>query len=87
MTQNVRRCTSASNQRLHYCDLIYQFGDSKYRVQMTSLNSAAVFVGVLACGWILGMWGLFLGVPILVAIKTVCDRIEALTPLSELLGE
>ncbi len=51
------------------------------------MNSVAVFVGVLVSGWILGIWGLFLGVPILVAIKTVCDRIESLTPLGELLGE
>ena len=51
------------------------------------MNPVAVFVGVLAWGWILGIWGLFLGVPILLAIKAVCDRIEALTPVGELLGE
>lgn len=51
------------------------------------MNPVAVFVGVLVWGWVLGIWGLFLGVPILLAIKAVCDRIEALTPVGELLGE
>lgn len=51
------------------------------------MNPVAVFVGILLWGWLLGIWGLFLGVPILLAIKAVCDRIETLTPVGELLGE
>jgi len=51
------------------------------------MNPVAVFVGVLAWGWLWGVWGLFLGVPILLAIKTVCDRIDDLKPVGELLGE
>lgn len=51
------------------------------------MNPVAIFVGVLVWGWIFGIWGLFLGVPILLVIKAVCDRIEALTPVGELLGE
>lgn len=51
------------------------------------MNPVAIFVGVLVWGWIFGIWGLFLGVPILLVIKAVCDRIEELTPVGELLGE
>lgn len=51
------------------------------------MNSVAVFVGVLAWGWLWGIWGLFLGVPILMVIKAVCDRIEDLKGVGELLGD
>ena len=50
------------------------------------MNPVAVFVGMLAWGWLWGLWGLLLGVPILVAIKAVCDRIEDLKPVGEFLG-
>jgi predicted PurR-regulated permease PerM len=32
---------------------------------------------MLVFGWLWGMWGLLLGVPILMALKAVCDRIES----------
>jgi predicted PurR-regulated permease PerM len=51
------------------------------------MSPVAVFVGVLAWGWLWGGWGLILGVPILMVVKTVCDRIEGLKPIGELLGE
>ncbi|NVO04763.1 MAG: AI-2E family transporter [Rhodoferax sp.] len=51
------------------------------------MNPVAIFVGVLAWGWLWGIWGLLLGVPVLVAIKAVCDRTEGLKALGELLGE
>ena len=50
------------------------------------MNPVAVFVGVLAWGWLWGAWGLLLGVPILMAVKAVCDRVEDLKPVGELLG-
>jgi predicted PurR-regulated permease PerM len=50
------------------------------------LNPVAVFVGVLAWGWLWGLWGLLLGVPILMAVKAVCDRVDDLKPVGELLG-
>jgi len=50
------------------------------------LNPVAVFVGVLTWGWLLGIWGLFLGVPLLMVTKAVCDRIDDLKPIGELLG-
>jgi predicted PurR-regulated permease PerM len=51
------------------------------------MNPVAVFAGVLAWGWLWGVWGLFLGVPILVVIKVVCDRVEGFKVVGELLGE
>ena len=53
----------------------------------SSMNPVAVFVGVLAWGWLWGLWGLFLGVPILMAIKAVCDRVDDLKAVGELLGD
>jgi len=50
------------------------------------LNAVCVFVGVLAFGWLWGIWGLLLGVPILTSVKAVCDRVEDLQPIGELLG-
>ncbi len=50
------------------------------------LNAVTVFVGVLAFGWLWGTWGLVLGMPILLMIKTVCDRVDGLRPIGELLG-
>ncbi len=50
------------------------------------MNAVAVFVGVLAFGWLWGVWGLLLGVPILTTVKAVCDRVEGLKPIGELLG-
>ncbi len=51
------------------------------------MNPVAVFVGVLAWGWLWGIWGLLLGMPILLAVKAVCDRIEEFKAVGELLGE
>ena len=51
------------------------------------MNPVAVFVGVLAWGWLWGAWGLLLGVPILMVIKAICDRIDDLNTVGELLGD
>jgi predicted PurR-regulated permease PerM len=50
------------------------------------MNPVAVFVGVLAWGWLWGVWGLLLGIPIMMVIKAVCDRVDDLKPVGELLG-
>jgi len=52
-----------------------------------SINPAAIFVGILFWSWIWGIWGLILAVPMLMMIKAVCDRIDELQPIGELLGE
>jgi predicted PurR-regulated permease PerM len=50
------------------------------------MNPVAVFIGVLAWGWLWGVWGLLLGIPIMMVIKAVCDRVDDLKPVGELLG-
>ena len=50
------------------------------------LNAVTVFVAVLAFGWLWGVWGLVLGVPILLMVKAVCDRVDDLKPVGEMLG-
>ena len=50
------------------------------------MNPVTVFVGVLAGGWLWGLPGLLLGVPILMVVKAVCDRVDDLKPIGELLG-
>ncbi|WP_096671083.1 AI-2E family transporter [Polaromonas sp. AET17H-212] len=50
------------------------------------LSPVAVFVGLLAWGWLWGVWGLLLGIPIMMMVKSVCDRVDDLKPLGEFLG-
>ena len=51
------------------------------------MSAVVIFVSVLFWGWLWGVWGLLLGVPIVVMIKAVCDRVEDLKPIGELLGD
>jgi predicted PurR-regulated permease PerM len=51
------------------------------------MNPVAIFIGLLFWGWIWGVWGAILAVPMLMMIKAVCDHIERLQPVAELLGE
>ena len=53
----------------------------------SKMNPVAIFVGVLAWGWLWGAWGLLLGVPILMVIKAICDRVEDLKSVGEFLGD
>lgn len=53
----------------------------------SKMNPVAVFVGVLAWGWLWGAAGLLLGVPILMVIKAICDRVDDLKPVGEFLGD
>ena len=51
------------------------------------MNPVAIFVGLLFWSWIWGIWGTVLAVPMLMILKAICDHIEALEPVGELLGE
>lgn len=50
-------------------------------------NEVAIFVGLIFWSFVWGIWGTLLAVPMLVAVKACCDRIEDLKPIGELLGE
>ncbi len=52
----------------------------------SQMSPVAVFVGMLAWGWLWGVWGLLLGIPILMMVKAVCDRVDDLKPIGEFLG-
>ncbi len=50
------------------------------------MNAPAVFVSLLFWGMVWGGWGLLLAVPVMVAIKTVCDNFARLKPIGTILG-
>lgn len=54
--------------------------------RVSRMNPVVIFVGVLACGWLWGLWGLFLGPPLLMIVKSVCDRVDDLKMVGELLS-
>ena len=53
----------------------------------SQMNAVVIFAGVLFWGWLWGVWGLLLGIPILMAVKAICDHVEDLKPVGEMLGE
>jgi predicted PurR-regulated permease PerM len=46
-----------------------------------------VFIGLIFWSWIWEVWGFLLAVPMLMTLKAVCDRVEDLKPVGELLGD
>jgi predicted PurR-regulated permease PerM len=50
-------------------------------------NEVAMFIGLIFWSFVWGIWGTLLAVPMLVAVKSYCDRIDDLKPIGELLGE
>jgi predicted PurR-regulated permease PerM len=55
--------------------------------KIVKMNAAAVFVSLLFWGWLWGMWGLLLGVPVMVVLKVMAERVEGMEVVAELLGE
>jgi predicted PurR-regulated permease PerM len=51
------------------------------------MNAVAVFIGLIFWGWLWEVWGMLLAVPMLMVAKAVCDRVEDLKPVGELLGD
>lgn len=51
------------------------------------MNAVVIFAGILFWGWLWGPWGLLLGMPIMMAVKSVCDRVEAFKPVGEFMGD
>ena len=55
--------------------------------RIAKMNSAAVFISLLFWGWLWGIWGMLLAIPLVVIAKVVSQHIEQLQPVAELLGE
>jgi len=51
------------------------------------VNAAVLFIALLFFGWLWGVAGLLLGAPLLAIIKVICDRVESLKPVGEMLGQ
>jgi len=54
--------------------------------RVARVNAAVLFIALLFFGWLWGVWGLLLGAPLLAICKAICDRVEPLKPVGELLG-
>ncbi len=55
--------------------------------RIANMNSAAVFVSLMFWGWLWGVWGMLLSIPIIVIAKVVSQHVEQMHPLAELLGD
>ena len=55
--------------------------------RIAKMNAAAVFISLIFFSWLWGLWGMLLGIPIIVILKVICEHIEHLQPIAELLGE
>jgi predicted PurR-regulated permease PerM len=55
--------------------------------RLAGVNAAVLFIALLFFGWLWGIPGLLLGAPLIAIIKVICDRIESLKPVGELLGK
>lgn len=55
--------------------------------RIAKMNAAAVFISVLFWGWLWGIWGMLLAIPIIVVVKAISEHVEQLLPVAELLGE
>lgn len=51
-----------------------------------ALNPVMIFIWLIFCGWIWGIIGALLAVPLLAIIKIICDQVEQLAPIGEFLG-
>ena len=55
--------------------------------RIAKMNAAAVFISLIFFSWLWGLWGMLLGIPVIVILKVICEHIEHLQPIAELLGE
>jgi predicted PurR-regulated permease PerM len=52
-----------------------------------TLNPVVIFLGLTFWGWLWGITGALLAVPIMVVLKIICDRSEPLRSIGEFLGD
>lgn len=54
--------------------------------RFANVNATVLFIALLFFAWLWGVWGLLLGAPLVAIVKVICDRVESLKPVGELLG-
>ncbi|TDU31943.1 putative PurR-regulated permease PerM [Panacagrimonas perspica] len=54
--------------------------------RMARMNAVATFVSLIVWNWLWGVPGLLLGIPIMMVVMAICERIEHLSPVAELLA-
>lgn len=55
--------------------------------RVSQMNRIALFAGILFWSWLWGVPGMLLAIPMMVVLKAVCDRVEDLQPIGNMLGE
>lgn len=55
--------------------------------RIAKMNAAAVFIVLLFWAWLWGVWGMLLGIPIIVVVKVISEHVDGMQPIAELLGE
>ncbi len=51
------------------------------------MNAATIFGSILFWGWLWGVWGMVLAVPIMTAVKAICSHVDGLHPVAALLSD
>ena len=60
--------------------------DPRLQGRRLNLSPFLILVSLLVWGWLWGVVGMFLAVPIMAIIKIVCENIPALRPIAILMG-
>ena len=55
--------------------------------RLAKMNAAAVFISLLFWGWLWGVWGMLLGIPIIVVIKVIAEHVDNMKGIANFLGE
>jgi predicted PurR-regulated permease PerM len=55
--------------------------------RIARMNPAAVFISLLFWGWLWGVWGMLLGIPIMVIIKVISEHVVDMQTISDVLSD
>ena len=70
---------------------VLSFGESEFVTPLLlgrrfTMNPIAIVLSLVLWGFLWGVSGILLAIPLLVSFKVICDHVERLRPLSELIG-
>jgi predicted PurR-regulated permease PerM len=51
------------------------------------MNIVSIFGGILFWGWLWGVWGMLLAVPMMTAVKAICSHVDELHPVAAMLSK